>query len=177
MKFRVTSPYGAWEEIREHPHTGIDLAMPEGTPLRSIADAVVERVVDYGSYNIGKGVILRLPDGKEVIYGHMSKVTVYPGQHVSGGQLIGYSGNTGHSTGPHLHFGMKEDGHFIDPTPYIQYLEHPLKSVQPAREYLDNQWADSWFHLLDSIHHQLESNAHNTDSIHSLLDIIKTILI
>lgn len=116
MKFKVTSPYGVLEEVRDHAHNGIDLAMPEGTPLRSIAEGVVERVVDYGDINIGKGVIIRLEDGTRHIYGHLSKVEVKAGEHVNAGELIGISGNTGHSTGAHLHFGVWKDGHFVDPT-------------------------------------------------------------
>lgn len=116
MKFRLTSPYGAMEEIRDgRPHTGIDLAMPEGTTLRSVADGIVERVTELGS--LGKGVIIHTEDGLHFVYGHMSKVSVKVGQQVDAGQLIGLSGNTGHSTGPHLHFGMARHGEWIDPTP------------------------------------------------------------
>lgn len=85
--------------------------------MHSLGNAVVERVVDYGTENIGKGIILRLDDGKQVIYGHLSEVKVKVGQSLSEGQLVGYSGNTGHSTGPHLHLGLKdENGLFVDPT-------------------------------------------------------------
>nr|WP_274362787.1 MULTISPECIES: M23 family metallopeptidase [unclassified Paenibacillus] len=118
MKFKLTSPFGVFEEIRDgRAHNGIDLAMPEGTQLRSIVDGVVEKVVDYGAQNIGKGVIIRTDDGTQLIYGHMEKVSVRPGDHVDVGEFIGLSGNTGHSTGPHLHFGMMKDGEYIDPTP------------------------------------------------------------
>jgi hypothetical protein len=92
--------------------------MPENTALRSIADGVVERVVDFGNTNIGKGVMIRHDDGTVAIYGHLNEVDVKPGQHVDAGDVIGLSGNTGHSTGPHLHFGLMDaQGNFIDPTP------------------------------------------------------------
>jgi hypothetical protein len=114
---RITSKFGEVSTIHPRPHTGIDLAFPEGSPLYSVGSAVVERVVNYGSENIGKGVILRLADGKQAIYGHLSEVKVKAGQSLSEGQLVGLSGNTGHSTGPHLHLGLKNNGEFIDPTP------------------------------------------------------------
>lgn len=122
MIVRITSKFGEVSKIHPTPHTGVDLALPEGNPLHSIGEAVVERVVDYGSQNIGKGVILRLTDGKQAIYGHMSKVNVKEGQSINEGDLIGLSGNTGHSTGPHLHFGLKDNGEFIDPTPLVEKL-------------------------------------------------------
>lgn len=123
MKFRLSSEFGAFEEIREgRAHNGIDLAMPEGTELRSIADAVVERVVDYGGENIGKGVILRLEDGTNAIYGHMSDVSVKVGDVLKVGDTIGLSGNTGHSSGAHLHFALNKDGDWLDPTPIADEL-------------------------------------------------------
>jgi hypothetical protein len=124
MRFKLTSPFGALEEIRNgKPHTGIDLKMESGTELRSIADGVIERVVDYGSQNIGKGVVIKLEDGTRLIYGHMSDISVKVGEIVSTGKLIGLSGNSGHSTGPHLHFGVWKDGKHVDPVPYIEKLD------------------------------------------------------
>lgn len=125
MKFKLTSPYGELSEVRDHPHHGIDLAMPEGTELRSISDGVVERVVDFGGENLGKGVFIRHDDGTLGIYGHMNDISVKVGEHVNAGEYIGLSGNTGHSTGPHLHFGMKgEDGSWVDPTPIAKDLSN-----------------------------------------------------
>lgn len=116
MIVRITSKFGEVSQVHPTPHTGIDLAFPEGTPLQSVGNAIVERIVDYGNENVGKGVILRLADGKEVVYGHLSEIKVKVGQMVADGQIIGLSGNTGHSTGPHLHLGLKENGQFIDPS-------------------------------------------------------------
>lgn len=129
MIVRITSKFGEISKVHPRPHTGIDLAYPEGTPLQSIGNAVVDRIVDYGNENVGKGVILRLADGKEVIYGHLSEIKVKVGQMVSDGQIIGLSGNTGHSTGPHLHLGLKENGQFIDPSPLVEKLFHEPQSV------------------------------------------------
>lgn len=120
MIVRITSRFGEISSVHPKPHTGIDIAMPEGTPLKSITEGVVQRVVDYGSENIGKGVIVQLADGKTAIYGHLSDIKVKAGQIVKEGDLLGLSGNTGRSTGPHLHFGMKENGQLIDPTKFIE---------------------------------------------------------
>jgi murein DD-endopeptidase MepM/ murein hydrolase activator NlpD len=95
----------------------LDIALPEGSPLHAVADGIIDRITDYGSQAIGKGVIMDVGD-KEVIYGHMSRITVRPGEHVHVGDVIGYSGNTGHSTGPHLHLGLRENGVYEDPTPF-----------------------------------------------------------
>jgi hypothetical protein len=111
--FKITSLFRSKEPFRTKPHTGVDIAMPEGTPLKSVDQGVVERVLNDES--IGKGVVIRLEDGKKAIYGHMSEVQVEPGHIVNVGEVIGLSGNTGNSTGPHLHFGMMQDGKYIDP--------------------------------------------------------------
>lgn len=122
MKFRLTSEFGALEEVREGAHTGIDLAMAAGTKLRSIVEGKILQVFD-GSSNIGKGVKVIGTDGKEYIYGHMNKVNVKVGDDVKLGSVLGESGNTGNSTGNHLHFAVKEDGQFIDPTEYRSDLD------------------------------------------------------
>lgn len=114
MKVRITCKYGSADSLHPHGHTGIDLGFAEGTPLRSISNGVA-RVVDYGSNNVGKGVFIQNGDTTQ-IYGHLSKFNVTDGQRVQAGDIIGYTGNTGHSTGPHLHFGEKVNGHFVDPT-------------------------------------------------------------
>jgi hypothetical protein len=123
MKFRLTGKFGELSPVRDfQPHSGIDLAMPEGTTLRSIADGVVDRVYD-GSGAIGKGLSVKMPDGTRTIYGHMNEVKAHIGEHVNAGEVIGLSGNTGNSTGAHLHFGMKDaSGHVIDPTSHADKL-------------------------------------------------------
>lgn len=122
MKVRITGRYGEVDELHPKGHTGVDLGLQEGTPLHSLYDGVIERVVDYGRENIGKGIIIRFEDGTEGIYGHLSDIKVSVGQKISEGEIIGYSGNTGFSTGPHLHLGLKENGHFVDPTPLAEKL-------------------------------------------------------
>lgn len=125
MKFRISSEYGVLEEIRNgRVHHGVDLAMPRGTELHSIEEGTVERVVDYGSDNLGKGVFIRSEDGGIHVYGHLDKISVKQGEHVDLGELIGLSGNTGHSSGPHLHFGLIKDGHYTDPTTLVDAVQN-----------------------------------------------------
>jgi hypothetical protein len=122
LKFRITSEFGAMEEVREGAHTGFDLAMNVGTELRSLQDGLVEKVLHLKN-NIGDGVLIKFEDGTTGIYGHMSKINVTEGQQINAGDLIGLSGNSGNSTGPHLHFGMKDaNGEFVDPSPVIEQV-------------------------------------------------------
>ncbi|MFD0825883.1 M23 family metallopeptidase [Neobacillus sp. M.A.Huq-85] len=126
MRFRLSGEYMELSEVRNNiPHHGIDLAMPEGTELRSVMDGVVERVVDFGGQNLGKGVFVRNEDGTLSIYGHMSQIKVKAGEHLHAGESLGFSGNTGNSTGPHLHYGMKDSaGDWMDPTPVAEKVSN-----------------------------------------------------
>jgi murein DD-endopeptidase MepM/ murein hydrolase activator NlpD len=116
--FKITTQYGAIDALHRTPHNGLDISMPEGSPLYSIGRGIVEKVVNYGDNNIGQGVIVQLEDGKRAIYGHISQAKVSAGDQIDPGQLLAYSGNTGRSTGPHLHFSVKEGQTAIDPTQY-----------------------------------------------------------
>jgi len=124
MKFIITAPFQEISKIHPTPHSGMDLAMPEGTTLRSVAEGKIDQVFDYGSRNAGRGVIIDAGHNKFIIYGHMSQVTVHPGQSIHHGDTIGFSGNTGHSTGPHLHFGVREGMHWVDPTAFNDDLQN-----------------------------------------------------
>ncbi|PFP30117.1 hypothetical protein COJ96_06775 [Bacillus sp. AFS073361] len=128
MIVRITSKFGSVDAVHKTPHTGVDLAMQEGTKLRALGDGIVDRVFD-GTGNIGKGLSIKFEDGTRAIYGHMSEVKARIGEHVNAGEIIGLSGNTGNSTGPHLHLGMKgADGSWLDPTPMaenaVNYVGH-----------------------------------------------------
>ena len=122
----LTSPFG-W---RYHPvynynkfHNGVDLAASEGTPIYATADGVVKSA----SYNdeAGNQVIIKHADGWQSGYAHMQYSVVTSGQEVLQGQLIGYCGNTGVSTGPHLHFTLKENGEYRDPEIYVNLSWRP----------------------------------------------------
>jgi hypothetical protein len=124
MKFQLSGKFGELSEVRNFkPHNGIDIAMPEGTELRSIADGIVYAIRDYGNANIGKGVVIKADDGNYHIYGHMSKISIEKGDPINAGDFIGESGSTGNSTGGHFHFGIqKPNGEFIDPTPLADLI-------------------------------------------------------
>lgn len=124
------------------PHTGIDLRMPENTILRSVKDGFVEKILHNDK--IGNGVVIKDSEGNSYIYGHLNKVEVQgPGQHVYTGQEIGLSGNTGNSSGPHLHFGIKDpSGHFVDPTPMGEHVAN----MSGANA---NWFMDKWNHAGD----------------------------
>ncbi|MGQ9700608.1 MAG: peptidoglycan DD-metalloendopeptidase family protein [Candidatus Bipolaricaulaceae bacterium] len=112
----LSSPFGP----RIHPvygvpsfHTGIDLAVPEGTPVR----AARAGTVTYSGWENGFGLLVVIDhgDGYETYYGHLSKLMVVVGQRVSAGEIVALSGNTGLSTGPHLHFEVRYHGSPVDP--------------------------------------------------------------
>jgi murein DD-endopeptidase MepM/ murein hydrolase activator NlpD len=113
---RISSSFG----MRFHPilgfnkmHTGIDFAAPIGTPILAAGDGVVEDAKWWGGY--GRWVRIGHNRDWETGYGHMSAIAVRPGQRVTQGQVIGYVGTTGRSTGPHLHFEVWHDHAPIDP--------------------------------------------------------------
>ena len=98
-------------------HKGVDWATPVGTSVVASSTGVVTRA-GWGS-GYGYCVYLRHPDGRETRYGHLSKVLVSVGQSVSQGQRIALSGNTGVSTGPHLHFEILIGGSQVNPLNYL----------------------------------------------------------
>jgi len=98
-------------------HKGIDLATPVGTPVYASCGGTVVKA-GWGS-GYGYVVYINHPDGKQTRYGHLSKVLVSAGQTVSQGQKIALSGNTGVSTGPHVHFEILVNGTQVDPFRYI----------------------------------------------------------
>ncbi len=91
-------------------HTGIDFRASIGTPVKATLHGVVVGVGNTdlvsGCYSYGKWVMIKHPNGLSTLYAHFSLPTVTTGQEVTTGQVIGYSGNTGYTTGPHLHFGV-----------------------------------------------------------------------
>lgn len=116
---RISSPYGPRIlHGKQSYHDGIDFAVPVGTKIYSPADATVVRIIDDN--RCGKGVRLQHKDGTQSIYCHLNRQLVSKGDQVEAGCQIAESGNTGHSTGPHLHYGLRNSaGKKIDPTPYI----------------------------------------------------------
>ncbi|MCX7863620.1 MAG: M23 family metallopeptidase [Novosphingobium sp.] len=118
---RLTSGFG----MRNHPvlggrrlHKGIDLAAPTGTPILAAADGIVSRADWFSSY----GLFVSIEHGGEIQtrYGHMSRLNVAEGQRVRKGDVIGFVGSTGRSTGPHLHYEVRIANEAVDPLPYMQ---------------------------------------------------------
>jgi murein DD-endopeptidase MepM/ murein hydrolase activator NlpD len=110
----VTSGFG-WRWGRMHE--GIDVGIPSGTPLVAAASGIVIHAGWMGGY--GNLVVIDHGNGLSTAYGHNTSVAVSAGQAVSQGQLISYSGNTGNSTGPHLHFEVRVNGSAVDPLGYL----------------------------------------------------------
>lgn len=118
--YQVTCPFGSTDPLHPSGHTGIDLAINEGTKLFSPVNGIIEKVADYGNINAGKCIVIKTDSGERVIMGHLSDFKVSEGQSIHQGDLVALSGNTGHSTGSHLHLGLKdENGSFIDPQPLL----------------------------------------------------------
>ena len=119
--YRLTSAFG----MRKHPvlgvvrmHNGIDMACAQGTPIYATRAGTVTRT-SYQAGGAGNYVSINHLDGFSSIYMHMTHYVVSQGQSVSQGQLIGYVGSTGISTGPHLHFGISYAGTYVNPLAYI----------------------------------------------------------
>lgn len=113
---RITSDFG----LRRHPllgyvrmHKGLDIAAPYGTPIR----AAVAGIVAFAGRNAGYGNFVKLVHGSGIMsgYGHMSRIAVRPGTHVAQGEVIGFVGSTGMSTGPHLHWEVWRGGSAVNP--------------------------------------------------------------
>jgi murein DD-endopeptidase MepM/ murein hydrolase activator NlpD len=118
----LTSPFGERDHVMggggAQFHAGIDLAVPIGTPVR----AAQEGIVVFAGYNGAYGKVVKLDhlNGYSTLYAHNSRLLVHVGQTVKAGQVICLSGNTGRSTGPHLHFEVHKDGWPVDPLPHLQ---------------------------------------------------------
>jgi murein DD-endopeptidase MepM/ murein hydrolase activator NlpD len=128
---RVTSGFA----MRMHPifnswkqHNGVDYGAPQGTPVRTIGDGVVE----FAGWQNGYGNVVHVKHGNErlTVYAHLSRIDVVQGQRIEQGATIGAVGQTGWATGPHLHFEVKIDGQQQDPVLVAQKSEAAV--VAPA---------------------------------------------
>ncbi|WP_188657037.1 M23 family metallopeptidase [Sphingomonas metalli] len=130
---KFTSNFG----IRSDPfrgtaamHAGVDIPGPVGTPIYATADGIVANSSWRGGYgnlveiNHGKGIATR--------YGHLSKLLVAEGARVHRGQLIALMGSTGRSTGPHLHYEVRIDGHAVNPLPFLTTADYLLAAQDQA---------------------------------------------
>ncbi|MEG3125713.1 M23 family metallopeptidase [Sphingomonas sp. GB1N7] len=124
-RLSFTSNYG----VRADPfrgtaamHAGVDIPGPVGTPIYATADGYVDRAERSGGY----GNLVEIDHGKgiQTRYGHLSKILVAPFTRVKRGQLIALMGSTGRSTGPHLHYEVRIDGHAVNPVPFLQTADY-----------------------------------------------------
>jgi len=118
---KISSGFG----MREHPrygdrrmHTGIDITLPRGTPLHATADGVVS-FADRSGGN-GNIVVIEHGHGLSTVYAHNTRNNVKAGQTVQRGAVIAYSGSTGMSTGPHVHYEVWRNGQSVNPQPYLE---------------------------------------------------------
>lgn len=119
---RITSRFGA----RKSPvkgassnHQGLDIGAPTGTPIVAAADGTVS-IAAY-SHSSGNHVMINHGGGIYTVYLHCASLGVSEGQAVSKGQTIAAVGSTGYSTGPHLHFGIRVAGNYVDPEKYVSF--------------------------------------------------------
>jgi hypothetical protein len=124
FKNYITSGFGP---RRWMYHFGIDIKLNKGDSVVAAFDGVV-RVTKYDRRGFGNVVVIRHPSGLESIYGHLSKVLVLTNQKVKSGELIGLGGNSGRSTGSHLHFETRYLGEPFDPNCFIDFDKFCLKS-------------------------------------------------
>jgi len=108
------------------PHQGLDFTAPQGTPIYATADGTVKEV-GFTTSGFGNRVVINHGYGYETLYGHMYRFKARVGQQVKRGEVIGYVGNTGKSTGPHCHYEVHRGGRPVDP---IYYFYNDLTPAQ-----------------------------------------------
>ena len=119
--YPVSAPYGVPGDWLAGYHTGVDFAVPVGTPVHAVGPGTV--VVARYSGDYGNAVVVRMVDGHRVLYAHLSRIAVRVDEELNGGDRVGDSGNTGRSTGPHLHFEVRagrDYGTDVDPLAYLR---------------------------------------------------------
>jgi murein DD-endopeptidase MepM/ murein hydrolase activator NlpD len=119
----ITSNFG-WRDGKNH--NGVDIDLWTGAPVKAAFDGMVRVARNQGGY--GNVVVVRHYNGLETLYAHLHKIKVKPGQVINAGQVIGLGGNTGKSTGSHLHFEIRFKGKPINPKHLISFQEKELHS-------------------------------------------------
>ena len=117
------NPFGGYSYEN---HQGTDFVGPYGTAILATAEGVVGRAEYYGGY--GNTVTVKHGYGYETLYAHMSKIAVEPGAQVKRGDVLGYLGNTGRSSGPHLHYGVYYKGVAVNPR-NVMKMDHDMNLV------------------------------------------------
>jgi hypothetical protein len=109
FNYPITSYYGEIDNVHKVPHSGVDIATPLVTKAQALFEGTVCNIL-YNDPILGNAVYLQSDSGERLIYGHLSEIMVRKGQVVSEGYVIGLTGNSGRSTGPHLHLALLDEG-------------------------------------------------------------------
>jgi murein DD-endopeptidase MepM/ murein hydrolase activator NlpD len=122
-------PFSGEGEAHNEFHSGVDISAAMGTSVHAAADGVVEYAANVGD-GYGKMVIIDHGNGLQTRYAHLSRFEVVPGQEIRRGEILGFSGNTGRVTSPHLHFEVRRGGIAVNPYPYLT-RSAMLQQIQP----------------------------------------------
>ncbi len=142
---RIASGFGyRIDPIYKTPklHAGLDFAAPQGTPIYATADGTIKST-GYSDVGYGNHVIINHGYGYETLYGHMVRIKIWRGQRVKRGEIIGYVGSTGKSTGPHCHYEVIKNGHKLDPVYFFyndltpQQFDELLKRAKVSNQSFD----------------------------------------
>jgi murein DD-endopeptidase MepM/ murein hydrolase activator NlpD len=145
-KWTITSGFHEHDVAHsDHLHQGIDFALSMDTPVRAFRGGIVDKIThDAGGF--GNAIWIKFNDGYTAVLGHLDKIYVKPGERVYVQEILADSGNSGHSTGPHLHLGiMNPNGKWIDPGEYVNLYQ----VMSPSPIYGTGDWAHhmvtGWF--------------------------------
>lgn len=145
--YRISSSFGYRSDPftgRRKLHTGIDFAIPVGSPVYSTGDGVVDKV-KYSRTGYGNYIIVDHGFGYMTRYAHLNSISVNPGDRVVRGDLLGESGNSGRSSGPHLHYEVMYMGKYVNPYNYfdlnisVEEYSSMLRHVEAESEYAANK--------------------------------------
>ncbi|MBT3281283.1 MAG: M23 family metallopeptidase [Campylobacteraceae bacterium] len=155
-KTKVTAKFG----FRIHPitkkkkfHQGIDLRAKRGTKVYSTADGVVRYVQTKDKGNWGRTIIIAHNFGFETVYAHLKKSKVKVGDVIKKGDIIGLSGNSGRSTGPHLHYEVRYASRILDPSTFMSWNMKNYENI------FEKQRRVKWDSLVNLISHQVKIQA------------------
>ncbi|HEX8313356.1 MAG TPA: M23 family metallopeptidase [Flavisolibacter sp.] len=123
-------------------HAGLDFAAPQGTPIYATADGAI-KIAGFSDGGYGNHVVINHGYGYETVYGHMVRIKARSGQKIKRGEIIGYVGSTGKSTGPHCHYEVHKNGQKVDPVYFFyndlspQQFDQLLKQASSSNQSLD----------------------------------------